>query len=302
LCDEESGIQSITFAPDSRTLAAINSDSSISFWNVPGTRIVRRTKKIADLGDLGFTPDGRTLVLGHTDGSISMLETTTLEVRMRLQGPRGPIGWFSFTPDGRTMATRCADSTILIWDLARLPGQDALNPAGLSAQELQTLWTDLSAKDAAAAYRAVAMLGEDRVKAPAFLAAQLRALSKHDPAYIRKLIADLHNSDYKVRARAQTELARFEQIAAPLLGEALAGNPSLEMKRRIEELLTRLDLAEPSPRQIQILRAMEALERAATPAAREWLVEAARGAPVARLTQEARDSVARLDKRTKTGQ
>src|SRR5262249_6845240 len=151
------------------------------------------------------------------------------------------------------------------------------NRTDMSTKDLRKLWTELGGKDARAAYRAVVLLGQDRAKAPDFLAAQLRRLSKHDPEHVRKLIVDLENSAYEIRAKAQKELVRLEDIAAHMLCEALAINPPLETKCRIENVLAQLDPLEMSPRQIHVLRAMEALERAATPAARKWFAEAACG-------------------------
>jgi hypothetical protein len=48
---------------------------------------------------------------------------------------------------------------------------------------------------------------------------------------------------------------------------------------------------------MQFLRAMEALERGASPQARQWMEEFTRGAPETRLTREARLALGRLQKR-----
>jgi hypothetical protein len=88
--------------------------------------------------------------------------------------------------------------------------------------------------------------------------------------------------------------------AEPSLREALAGQPSLEARRRIERLLDRLGT--PSallPEEARSLRAVEVLEYVGSPAAREVLGRLARGAPHARLTQEARASLKRLSGRTR---
>jgi hypothetical protein len=78
------------------------------------------------------------------------------------------------------------------------------------------------------------------------------------------------------------------------LQKTLAGNPPLEVRRRVEQLLGKL---ETSPRRLQKLRAVEVLEHIATPEARELLRILAKGAPEARVTQEAKASLERLAQR-----
>ena len=72
---------------------------------------------------------------------------------------------------------------------------------------------------------------------------------------------------------------------------------SLEVRRRADTLLTKLDTSPPSSKTIQALRAVEVLERIATPEALDVLKTLAGGAPEARLTQEALASLQRLSRR-----
>jgi hypothetical protein len=85
---------------------------------------------------------------------------------------------------------------------------------------------------------------------------------------------------------------RLGEQAESALREALAGKPSHEVRRSIEDLLPLL--TEQSPEQLRFLRAVEVLEKAATPEAREALADLARGGPQARLTREARCPLDRL--------
>jgi len=80
------------------------------------------------------------------------------------------------------------------------------------------------------------------------------------------------------------------------LRKALAGQPSPEPQRRIQQLLEQLE-AVPSAEQLQALRGVEALEMAATPEACRLLEVLAKGAPNARLTQETTASLERLARR-----
>ena len=85
----------------------------------------------------------------------------------------------------------------------------------------------------------------------------------------------------------------------PALRKALDGRPPLETRRRLEQLLEKQELGRwaPAPEGLRLGRALEVLERAATPEARRVLEALAAGAPAARLTQDARGALARLSRR-----
>jgi len=98
-----------------------------------------------------------------------------------------------------------------------------------------------------------------------------------------------------VREKAGIDLEQFEELAEPELRRALAGNPSVERRRRLESLLARLH--DCSPERLRMVRATSVLEQVASAEAKVLLESLAKGAPEARLTQEAKASLARLAKR-----
>ena len=84
------------------------------------------------------------------------------------------------------------------------------------------------------------------------------------------------------------------------LREALAaGQLSLELRRRIENLLDKLSPA--SPETLRLLRALEVLENVRTPEARKVLQKLASGVPGARLTREAKAALTRLGRPPSSG-
>jgi WD40 repeat protein len=298
--DRGFGYESMRFAPDSTTLAVPYSrffkDDKVAFLDVPTSTVLRFTPKLGDWAHaLAFSPDGHTLAVGGIS-SVTLIETASAGLRLHFDGHLGWINEIAFSPNGRLLATASEDGSILLWDLSRLPNEKP-GPTTLSEKHLKALWNDLHSKVAAVAYRAIIMLCEDRQNAPTFLLEQLRNLWKHDGQQVRQLIADLNGSSYAVRDKAQAELARLEDIASSALREALESKPTLEQARRVKLLMKKLDPPTPSPRQLLVLRAMEVLQRSATPEVRTWLEELARGAPEARLTIEARLTLERLRKR-----
>ena len=77
--------------------------------------------------------------------------------------------------------------------------------------------------------------------------------------------------------------------------KALEGKPSVELRRRVEQLLAKLDLTVTSGEGLRVARALELLERIGTAEAREVLRRLAEGAAGTWRAQEAKASLARLD-------
>ena len=70
---------------------------------------------------------------------------------------------------------------------------------------------------------------------------------------IAKRVLDLDSADFATRERASKALARLDRLAEPTLRKALTGQPSLEMRRRIQQLLEQL-ASPPSSTQLRPLR------------------------------------------------
>lgn len=128
-----------------------------------------------------------------------------------------------------------------------------------------------------------------------FLRSRMRPLAL-DPR-IAKLVVELDDEQFAVRERAAVQLEAQHDLAEPALRKAVARKPSLEARRRMTQLLDKLEGPVGLPGHLQFLRALEVLENVATPEARDLLQTLADGAPEARLTQEAKASLDRLTKR-----
>jgi hypothetical protein len=90
--------------------------------------------------------------------------------------------------------------------------------------------------------------------------------------------------------------------AAAALARVLAGKPSLETKRRAEQLLARALGQVHNPERLRQLRALEALERMDTGDAQRLIKALAGGAPDAGLTRDARRALARSPARSEVYQ
>ena len=115
-----------------------------------------------------------------------------------------------------------------------------------------------------------------------------------------RLIANLDSDEFAVRDKASQQLARYGRVAEKPLRQELKNRPSLEVRRRVEDLLARMvdasDVIRAAPREI---RCVELLESIGSAEARRVLQTLADGVGEAELTQEAKSSLARLSRKRK---
>jgi len=115
-----------------------------------------------------------------------------------------------------------------------------------------------------------------------------------DAGRIKRLVTDLENEKFEVRRNAFRDLEKLAEQAEAHLRARLAENPPLEVRRRIEPLVQKLDAFVPDQEQVRLLRAIELLERIGTSDAQFVLRELTKGAPEVRLTTDARAALDRL--------
>ena len=203
------------------------------------------------------------------------------------------LGW----PLGRTLASASSDSTILIWDVAGVTARQGKLRAQVDASEVAAAWKDLASADAKVAYRSIRLLIEAPERSVPLLRERLRPAPAPDAKRIEQLLRGLDSNRFTERENASKELERLADVAAPALRKLLAGNPSLEVRRRAEELLAMAEGPVSRSQLLRALRSVEALEHIGTADAQALLKDLAKGAAEARLTQEAKASLDRLAKR-----
>jgi WD40 repeat protein len=294
----DSFIVGFVFSPDGKTVAEAGF-SNIKLRNVRNGREIRSFggKQIAAATTL-FSPDGAVLIAGKHDGSIRLWNLSSGIVLGDFPAHSGAVTALAFSADGKWLASGARDGSVLIWDWEYLRGWvETQRKRAPTPVVHERLWADL-AGDAVVAYQAVETLADTPVQTVAFLKARLRPVQPVEPRHLQRLLADLDDQKFAVRNKAEQSLEALGDLAAGAIKERLAQSPSLEMKRRLDRLMKKLDAREVTSDVLQVLRAIETLDMIDTAEARSVLAGLAKGAPGHRITEDARTTLERLVKKT----
>jgi hypothetical protein len=239
-----------------------------------------------------FSPDGKLLARGGYDHAVRLWDVQTGRTLRTFKGHGGAVMALAFFPDGKRIASGSADGTALVWDVTRVK-RPALPARALARADLDRCWQALAGLDAKRAWAAMTDLAATPGDAVPFLRRRLKPAAPPDPKHVKDLIGRLDDPRFRVRERATAELLQLGKQAAPALDKALAANPPLESRRRLEELRGKVAGMVLYGEDLRAFRAVEVLERMGTPEARQVLNALAGGAPEAPLTRNARAALQR---------
>jgi WD40 repeat protein len=279
------------FSPDGRALIARAPDGKLGLWEVMSAR--PRLEVVGFL-PLAFSPDGRLLAVEDTRAAVRVYELGGGKELLRTAAlPEGTTA-AAFSADGRLFAVGQADGTVLAWNVSDLlKNERPVVP--LADKELESAWQDLAAEDARRAYRAIEALAARPEQATAFFKERLRP-AKELPR-VERLLRDLDDDRFETREAASREMIRLGAEVLPAVRVTLEGKPSLELRRRLEALLSDPAIHLWSGESLRPVRALEVLEKIGTDDARRLTEALAKGPEKAALTHEARAALARLEAR-----
>jgi RNA polymerase sigma factor (sigma-70 family) len=296
------GDKCFAFAPDGTTLVVRNDDKTIRLHDIPSGR---ELQGFADLQHFptfnepgvwafALSPDGRTLARATKDHAIECWELASWKRRRRFTGHQEEIIRLVFSADGRTLFSGSRDTTVLMWDRTRT---EEARKVRLTPSQLPILWRDLAGENGERADRAIWLLAATPELSVPFLEKHIKPIAAVAPEHLAHWIAELDSDQFAERDKATRELEEWGELAEAALRKLRDGNPSLEARRRAEDLLAKLSGPLPPGERLRHLRAVEVLEHIGTQPAQEVLQAIVRGAPGARLTREAKAALQRLTSR-----
>ncbi|HVE41624.1 MAG TPA: hypothetical protein VNM14_17160 [Planctomycetota bacterium] len=279
------------FSGDGR-LVAFGCGDVFSVFEVATGQVVLQASKPHNScsrdGGLAFSPDGRLLASAGDDTGIHFWDLMSGAEVMSLEGNDGRGSALAFSPDGRFLATGNDRCSILNWNV------EALRKKVLEGQALtpEQAWSALAGEGKESYWAAVTLSRSGDAGVP-MLAERLRP-PKNDTERIESWIASLDHDDYEVRKKASEALESYGPWAEDAFKRRLAGDPSAEMRGRVQGLLAQLkEGASPSREQLRRVRAIQALELIGTTAARDVLESLAKDSPFPRIREEARAALQR---------
>ena len=114
-----SSLRSVSFSPNTTTVAASGSDGTVQLWNVATQqKIGTLDGHMSNVSSVAFSHDGKTLASGSSDRTIKLWDLETQQEIADFEGHMFAVTSVAFSRDGTTIASGSADRTVLLWNVA----------------------------------------------------------------------------------------------------------------------------------------------------------------------------------------
>lgn len=281
------GCITVAYSPDGKLLAS-GDQNSVKIWEVmTGKEVVELTGFRGEVSQLLFSGDSRRLYSSSYDRMVRLWNVLDGEMLGEIEAHSGWVWGIALNKGETKMASCSVDTKLLVWDLGRSFRSAGGSSKKLTPGQLESHCTHLASTDAPTAYQAIRALTQDPDQSLPAIRKRLLAPQPSSGGTvgenIGQWIRDLDADSYSVREEASARLARMGVSALPSLEKALAHSPSLEARKRLRRLVSRLDPTELASEELMTLRSVQALEYMATPEARRLLeqLSGSRGNPLA---------------------
>ncbi|MBD2358319.1 tetratricopeptide repeat protein [Tolypothrix sp. FACHB-123] len=115
--EHSSGVSSVHFSPDDKTIATASYDSTVKLWDISGKLLKTLQGHSGYVLSVSFSTDGKTIATASADSTIKLWNISG-KLLKTLKGHSSYVLSVSFSPDGKTIATASADNTVKLWDIS----------------------------------------------------------------------------------------------------------------------------------------------------------------------------------------
>lgn len=113
----QSGVNSVTFAPDGTRIVTTSADRTARLWDGrTGSLLKTLTGHTALVNNAAFSPDSARVVTAGGDGTARLWDARTGKPLKILSGHTSSVVSVAFSPDGSRIATAGNDNTARLWD------------------------------------------------------------------------------------------------------------------------------------------------------------------------------------------
>jgi hypothetical protein len=258
-------------SPDRRRKAAVdeNSPGMVAWDGGTGKPRVFLGASTRPLRCVVFSPDGKVLLAAGDEGTVVAWETRSDTEVFRIQAHPAGVTALAFSPDNRHFATGSADGSVLLWRLTACgpPLASAAALRRLGDRRLEDLFETLGSDRATDAWYALRVLAEVPEASTPFL--RRRLPPPFEIKQVERWLRDLDDDSFETREKASAELAKVGRRIGAVLTRRLEDNPPPEARRRMRDLIDRVGDGREEYRAWS--RAVQVLEQAGSPEAREVL-------------------------------
>ncbi len=280
----EGAVTEIAFSADGRVVSTAGADRVWRVWEVATGGEVLEWDGVPTIGAIAFHPKGWR-VAEACDAYVRVAHTTGGRMGCGVTGHSSNVCSLAFSPDGRRLFSADVGGGLGVWDVSAL---ETMTSMAEGWTDMRDRWLELGSLSASEGLRTEEFL---LAHPDAFIryAAERDKPIQADEAEIRELVKDL--ADEWEAGWACQELEQLGEAARPYLAAAPEGE---------EKALLLATVGKPVPRTpyaLRNLREVQLLESIGSEKARELLRAWAGGHPLARLTQDARAALRRLDRK-----
>ncbi|NEO97434.1 MAG: hypothetical protein F6K58_01705 [Symploca sp. SIO2E9] len=110
-------VNSVSFSPNSQTIASASVDRTVKIWSLEGKEIKTLTGHGSFINSVSFSPDGKTIASTSVDRTVKIWSLDDGKLLNTIAKSSATFNSVSFSPDGQTIASTSDDGSIQLWSL-----------------------------------------------------------------------------------------------------------------------------------------------------------------------------------------